>query len=94
MPSRSTRKPARAKRIRAKTRDTQLSAELVQLYAVDASGTGSPLLFVQPSASRWLRRVALVGPVLVLMHAMLVYVLPFFSHVVQRPELALFRFGE
>lgn len=80
--------------IRTKRASSGVAKELKELYAIDVTGSGSPLLFVRPSSGRWLRRVAMIGPAFVLVQALMLYILPFVSHLAQRPEFAMFRLGE
>ena len=91
-----TRKPKTAAKRTATTarsrRDADLRQELEGLYAID--GQATELLITAPPKGRWLRRLALFAPVVVLVHAFIVHGIPWVQALLDRPEFVVFRLGE
>lgn len=73
-------------------REDELQKELEGLYALDARISSRAI--TSPSSARWLRRAALVAPVAVAVQAFVVFGIPFFAKLWNRPEFLVFRFGE
>lgn len=94
--SHRTRKPkTAAKRASVNTRsrrDADLRQELEGLYAIDGQATN--MLIAAPPKGRWLRRLALFAPVVVVVQAIIIHGIPWVQTLVHRPEFVVFRIGE
>ncbi len=73
-------------------RDARLRDELEGLYAID--GQVGDMTISAPAKGRWLRRIALLAPVAVLIQMVVVHGIPWMQTVLNRPEFVVFRIGE
>lgn len=71
---------------------TDLRRELEAFYALDTREASSAI--THPAKGRWLRRVALIAPAVVMVQGFFVYLLPMLARMWNRPEFIVFRLGE
>jgi hypothetical protein len=52
------------------------------------------MLIAAPPKGRWLRRLALFAPVVVVVQAIIIHGIPWVQTLLHRPEFVVFRIGE